>query len=322
MATAFITGGNGFLGSHLVESLVAQGHTVRALVRDPHRLRWLSPDSAELVPGDLHRPEALREGVAGADVVYHLAGITNARNEADMYRVNLEGTRAVLEACLGQETPPKLLFLSSQAAGGPSFDGTPVTEDAPPHPQSSYGRSKWDAEQLVQAHADELPVVIVRPPSVYGPRDAAFLTLFRSARHGVMPLPDGTKRISLVYVDDVVRGIELAAAQGKGTYNVTDGVEHEMEDFLRTIGQSVGRSVHILRIPAPLFVGGVWTWERVAGLVGKLPPMTVDRAREALCPDWICSDARARRELGYESRWSLADGVRQTTEWYRSEGWL
>jgi nucleoside-diphosphate-sugar epimerase len=321
MSTYFVTGGNGFLGSHLVDRLVSEGHSVRALVRNPRSLRFLDPEPVDLVPGDLHDPDALARGAAGADVVVHGAALTRAPTESEMMRVNLDGTRNVLTACLACETPPTLVFVSSQAAGGPSRDGHPVTEETPPRPRSSYGRSKLAAEEHLLAHAGELPVAVVRPPAIYGPRDDAFLFLFRQASRGMLTQPGRSSRLSIAHVDDVVTGLR-AAERGRGIYYVTDGVDHTNRDILEAIAAAVGVDARIVSIPSPLFVGAIWIWEKLARLGGTHPPITTDRAQDAVARDWISSDRRAREELGYASRWTLTDGMRDTARWYRAEGWL
>lgn len=321
MLTYFVTGGSGFLGSHVVDRLVDEGHDVRALVRNVETPRWLRTDGVTLVPGNLHDPRALCEGVSGADVVIHSAALTKARSEREMMHVNVEGTRLVLDACLERETPPVLVFISSQAAGGPSRDGNPVDETTDPDPRSSYGRSKIRAERLLLEQTDRLHVSIVRPPAIYGPRDDGFFFLFEQAQSGWMPHPSSARRISVAHVADVVAGIRLAE-HGRGVYYVTDGVEHELLDVLRAIASAIDSRARIIDIPAPLFVAAVWVWERVLRLAGKLPPMTADRALDAVARDWICTDRRAREELHFTSRFTLDVGMRDTAEWYFAEGWL
>jgi nucleoside-diphosphate-sugar epimerase len=322
MAVAFVTGGNGFIGSHLIESLLADGHTVRALVRDPVRTRWLPPATSEVLPGDLHHRDVLSQGIRGADVVYHLAALTRADTESEMRRVNLEGTRNVIEACLEPQVPPRLAFLSSQAAGGPSSDGRPVTESSPPAPRSWYGTSKLDAEKLVHGVSDRLSVVVLRPPSVYGPRDDAFLPLFRAAKRGLLILPRGARSLSVVHVDDLVRGARLAAETGRGTYYLTDGRNRPLPEILSAIAAAVKRSPRLVPVPQNVFVAGVWLTERLARWSGRRPPMTTDRAHDAVATDWICSDARAREELGYRSEVDLGEGMAATARWYGEAGWL
>jgi len=319
---AFVTGGNGFIGSHLIESLLADGITVRALVRDPSRIRFLPAHTSELVAGDLDDRDALAHGIRDADVVYHLAALTRADTEAEMREVNVTGTANLLQACLEASTPPRFVHLSSQAAGGPSPNGRPVTESTPPSPRSWYGASKLAAEELVLGHADRLSVAAVRPPSVYGPRDEAFLSLFKAARRGILPLPRGARGLAIIHVADLVAGTRLAAERGDGVYYLTDGENRPLRAILDAIAAAVGTRARVLSLPAEAFVAGVWLVEKTARALGARPPMTSDRAREATATDWICSDARARDELGYRSTVDLDAGMRETAAWYREAGWL
>jgi nucleoside-diphosphate-sugar epimerase len=322
MRTCFVTGAGGFIGSRLVEELLERGCHVRALVRDPARPRWLPAGRVEVVAGDMDNDAALARGARGADVVYHLAALTRARDPADLHLVNVEGTRRLVAACAAQTTPPRVVLVSSQAAGGPARDGHPVDETTTPRPVSAYGASKLAAERVLEARARDLPAAIVRPPSVYGPRDVAFLPLFRMARRGVLLLPGGLGALAIVHVDDLARGLALAGESGTGTYYLTDGARHDARGVGSAIIAATESKARVAEIPAPLFMATVWAVERCAHALGKRAPLTLDRAKDATARHWACSDARARRELGYASRHELAAAMRDTAAWYRSQGWL
>jgi len=171
-----VTGGSGFIGSHLVEILLAQGHAVRCLLRDPGRPRWLAGLPVEIQRGDCTDPASLISAVQGVEQVFHLAGVTRARRRRDYFLHNLRGTGNLLRACATADNPPRrFVFLSSQAAAGPSRDGRPLTEDDAPAPLTAYGLSKLAAEKAVLGYAHRLPTVVLRPSTVYGPRDRDFL---------------------------------------------------------------------------------------------------------------------------------------------------
>lgn len=136
------------------------------------------------------------------------------------------------------------------------------------------------------------------------------------------PRPPGARRLAIIHVADAVSGTRLAGERGHGTYFVSDGVAHPLDDVLDAIGRAVGTRVRHVPVPGALFAAGIWLWERVAALRGSSPPLTTDRTREVLKEDWILSDSRARRELGYRERWSIDEGMQATAAWYRREGWL
>jgi len=321
--TAFVTGGSGFIGSHLVDRLVEEGQHVRALLRDPSRPRWLRREGIEIIAGDLHDEDALRRGTRGADIVYHLAALTNSRTEAAMFRANLEGTQNVLRACREQSARARFVFLSSQAAGGPSPDGSLIAEDVEPAPRSWYGRSKIEAERFLEAERGSLALTIIRPPAVYGPRDDAFIVLFRAAaRFGILPLPRGAKRLSLVHVGDLIDGTRLVAERGQGTYYLSGGDPLPLASILTAIARATGRKTRLVTFHPYVLERLAHLAELAGRITGKDAPLTRDRAREAVNAEWVCSDARARAELGYAPRRTLSEGMRETAAWYRAEGWL
>jgi nucleoside-diphosphate-sugar epimerase len=186
---ALVTGGQGFVGSHLCERLVAQGHCVRVLARPSSDLRHLSGIEVEVVRADVTEPAGLPSAVAGCDVVFHVAGALKGLRERDFFRVNADGTRNLVGAAVVAE--PRLarfVYVSSLAAAGPSPGGsTPRTEEMPPEPLTWYGRSKLAGERAVRAVAG-LNWTIVRPAIVFGPREHDLLRYFRLARRGCLPV--------------------------------------------------------------------------------------------------------------------------------------
>ncbi|HEU5304939.1 MAG TPA: NAD(P)-dependent oxidoreductase, partial [Gemmatimonadales bacterium] len=182
---ALVTGATGFVGSHLAETLCQRGYEVTALARSPVKAAALANQGVRVVRGDLHDTAALDRAVEGQDVVYHVAGVVAARDEAEFLRGNREGTRNIVAAAeRGQR--PRFVLVSSLAAAGPAPRGAPLTGGEAPRPVTAYGRSKLAAEQTVAASS--LRWSIVRPPIVYGPRDREILKVFRLARLRIAPV--------------------------------------------------------------------------------------------------------------------------------------
>jgi len=322
-----VTGGTGFIGSHLVEALLAQGHEVRCLVRDTRRLGWISGlPSVMLAQGGMDEPHSLQEGMRGVDQVYHVAGLTRARAAREFFRVNAQGTRHLVRACL--ETPGgprRLVHLSSLAAVGPMPMATACAEDVPPRPVSPYGRSKLQGEAAVLGVRDRLHVTVLRPPVVYGPRDRGVLEVARWVGRGLLPMPAGPSRtLSLCYVEDLVTAL-LTAGEAKvpsgEIFHVASEGAFTWEQVGDALGEALGKHPTPLRIPVPILLALATGADALAWLTGRSSYFSRGRVREA-AGHWLCDTGKARRELGIVPRVGLRKGAAATVNWYRETGWL
>lgn len=285
---AFVTGGSGFIGSHLVELLVANDYQVTCTVRQTGNLRWLKPLLAgkhppiQLVTADLSNPDSPMPSLQGIDLVFHLAGLTKAFNADEYDRENAEATRRLIKACVEENGgKTRFLYCSSLAACGRSQDGKPLSEDAQSRPLTDYGKSKLKGELIAREYANRLPVTIIRPPAVYGPRDKHNFLFFQCIRKGVLPLIGNQEwQLSLVYVKDLVRGMHAAAISERTvgeTYFLSDGVVHPWWEVAQAIAQSLDKRPVRLRIPVFLLdVVSIFT-EAVARIAGK--PATLNRQK-------------------------------------------
>jgi dihydroflavonol-4-reductase len=320
-AGALVTGATGFVGSHLVETLVARGTRVRCLARARSDRRWL-PSSVEVATGSLDDPATLARAVAGVEVVYHLAALTSARRPADYDETNHRGVVRLLEVMAAHAPRARLVFCSSLAAAGPARAGRPLTEADPPGPVGPYGVSKSRAEAAVAAANRD--AVIVRPPAVYGPRDKDVLVAFRLAAHGVaIRTGPARQQLAFIHVRDLARGL-IRAGETPGAAGVyfVNGGNHSWEELIAAIGRAVGRQPTVVPLPAGVvrtagFLAGSWT-----RYIGGRPFLTRERAWDLLQPNWTCDDTRARTELAYRPTVTLEDGMRETAAWYRAQGWL
>ena len=326
---AFVTGGAGFVGSHLVEELMRRGYRVRALVRASPK--WLDGLDVELVTGDLQDTRALAAGVEGADTVFHVAGLTRARDQETLDAANVDGTLVLLET-VRQRAPDvrKVLVTSSLEAMGPNRlapDGTPLPalEIDVPEPISMYGHSKARMEAEVRKQFDDLPVVIVRPPAVYGPREADIFVMIKGASRGLFAVVgrSDVPRLSLVHVRDLVRGmVELAESDGTAgeTYFVgTRG--YSWDEVQQAMERALGRRTLRLSVPPALIGPAGVLAEGIGRVTGSLPPLTRDKA-EAARHTWICASSKAEAAVGYTPEIGLGEGMAETVDWYREAGWL
>ena len=322
-----MTGGTGFIGSHLVEALLKKGIQVRCLLRKTSDLKWLEGLPIEVNWGDCNDKNSLREAVEGVEQVFHLAGVTKAVHKKTYFEVNAFGTENLIHACL--ENNPriqKFIYLSSQAAAGPSRNGNKKKESDQCKPVSPYGQSKQMGEELAMAHAQELPLLILRPSAVYGPRERDIYTFFKLLSKRIKPcLPSKDQHISLCYVEDIIQAI-LLAAQVKGSsgeiFFLSDGQDYRLEEIGDIFAQAMGVNAFCIRVPEWMIIGMASFSEYLSKLSGKPPLLNKGKVEEILQRNWVCDITKAKTALGFEPHISLAQGAKLTFEWYKKENWL
>ena len=297
-----ITGGTGFVGTHLIDGALAAGHEVQALARRAQppreRLAWIA--------GSLDDRGALKALVDEADAVIHVAGVINAPDAAGFEQGNVAGTLAMLAAATAGGVR-RFVHVSSLAAREPSL--------------SLYGASKARAEELVQSSG--LDWAIVRPPAVYGPGDKETLELFRMAKRGLVLLPP-SGRVSLIHVGDLARLLLALSARGAAKRLVVEpddgtpgGWSHK--EFAKALGEAVGRRTVSLSTPRPLL--------RLAARIDRLvrrggAKLTPDRAAYFSHPDWVVTSGRFPPPDLWHPRTETRQGLAATARWYEAQGWL
>ncbi len=325
---ALVTGAPGFVGGHLVRELLGRGTRVRCLVRRAGVPEALAGLDVELVEGDVTKPSTLAAAVAGVDEVYHLAARLTAIRERDMLETNVRGTRNLLEAARASSRLARFVHCSSLAVAGPcGADGRPVVESTPCGPVTWYGRSKALAERAVLAFAAAgMPVTIVRPPVVYGPRDRGLLSVFQSVSRGVRPvLGRRPKSYSWVYGPDLAEAL-VVLGRHPATVGRTYFAGHEraapMEEFLDAVASALGRRTFALRVPESTVALLATASDLLAQATGSPGMLTRDKVHELRPTAWVCSSEAAARDVGWRATTPLAEGVGATVRWYREAGWL
>ena len=323
--TALITGASGFIGTRLRDALLDAGADVVAIRRagSPEAKRGRS------VVADYDDRDALRRLVDKEKpaFVYHVAGATKGVTYADFQRANVMPTRNLLDAI--REAHPGLrrfVHISSLASYGPSQKGKPLREDAPRRPIEFYGKSKLEAEQVVESAGDSIPWTIIRPSGVYGPGDVDYFELFKSVERGMNFFFGNRDRMfSAVYVDDLVRAVldavDLDQTRGKG-YFVCDGKPITWGEFQGHIVRASGRKVRTLNLPEALVslaaIGG-----EIATRFDKKPRLfNKQKALMGAQDAWTCTHDALRTDTGYAPTVDVVEGVKRTLGWYREKKWV
>ena len=331
-----ITGATGFIGSILVDSLLARlkqqndvEYKVLCLVRRTSSLTWLEKLPVELVHGDLFAPQggALIPVLPEISHVIHLAGATKARTASEYFRANGEATRHLLQLCARHAKKiQRFVYVSSLAAAGPSADGNPVTEDETPRPVSNYGRSKLAGEIACQEFCRELPITIIRPPAVYGPREKDIYQYFKQVNTGVrLRFGWRERRMSLIHAQDLVNGILHASEHPRAageTYFMTNSRPYDWHELGAALTKAMQKKTISLTVPefiAPVLAA----FGALGAMITRKPALlNFDKINELRQYYWVCSGEKARQQIGFTPALSIQEGLQQTYRWYKENEWL
>jgi dihydroflavonol-4-reductase len=321
---ALLTGGTGFIGSHLAEFLLKKGAEVFALVRDPHNLKWLKGLNIHLLNGNLLSIPSLPSEI---DYVFHIAGLTNSSDVADYYTVNQQGTASLFKSLHDQEIlPKKIICLSSLAAVGPSFDEKPIQEGDVPRPITHYGKSKLMGEVEALKFKEVYPIVILRAPAVIGPRDKDFLHYFKWIKKGALPAIGSKQRyMSVCYVKDLVRALYICSQKERESgeiFNIGDANPCSYDQFGEMAGRAMGKKLKKVKIPIPIG----YIVASIADIAGKISKrssiLNLDKFKQMKQRGWIADMRKAREELSFQPRYSLQEAIQETVNWYLEHNWL
>ena len=344
MSICTVTGATGFIGSHLVKKLLENGETVRCLFRASSNLDRLNGLDVELLQTDFSDSDSLKCGIQGSDTVYHCAGCIAAVHKEEMFQTNCENTKRLAQACMNSDSVPKFMYVSSLAAGGPMpGKDAPLREEwMTENPVSIYGKSKLAAEMELRKISPHLPISVIRPPMVLGPDDKSALKMFQAIQDTGFHCCPGWERkhYTVVFSDDVVQTLVLAAEKGtrltdctesgnpknsyqSGIYYVARDENPEYGELGEIIGKKLGRKWTIAwHFARPVF----WTLSAIIDSVNRLRGrssiLNLDKAAEAIAGNWICSNEKAKKELGFVADGDLSSHLDEVIAGYRARGWL
>ena len=326
-AAVVVTGSTGFIGSHLIDYLVGHGCTIHALVRETSDQRWLNKsDQVKVHVVDFAKSSPI-SCLEKADYVFHCAGLTKAKTRDDYFCGNVFSCEVLYERCVAiGSNLNAIVHLSSLAAAGPSVQGEAVQEKDPCNPVTYYGESKLAGERIALNYSSLLPIVIIRPPVVYGPREENFFIYLKTLSQGWnIKLGTTRRELSLVYVTDLVRAMVRAAVcypKNEKIYYVTDGEHHIWNDISGSAMKILNVRAKALFIPKVLLTFLSNISETLAWFSPK--PALFDRQRVIdICQtSWIASPKSFFESHDFQPKYNLAKGLKETIDWGKKNNWL
>lgn len=324
MKKIVITGANGFLGSTITKRLLNEGYEVISLVRNGSDTSLL-PENSNIKFVDYNSSSDLIRIFSDADVIIHNAGLTKAKNWKAYKEVNVDLTKRIVDLFNINPTIEHLIFLSSQAAAGPSLDNTPLDEDLRCHPVSLYGKSKLMAENLIRTKVEK-KWTIIRPASIFGPGDKDFLQLFKMIKKHIMLYPIQKEKIfSMIYSDDVAELINLVIIKPETVGQIFFAANNESYKQVEIIGyiESIMDSfVNHFVIPEFLLkiISGIF--ELFSRITGKINVINMERMKEFRLDNWQISNKKSKDLLGFAPKYEIYEALHKTYQWYLEKGWL
>jgi len=321
-----VTGGTGFVGSHVVELLLERGHELSCLVLPSEGRLWAEGLPVAFHEGSVGDPGSLLPFLEGCDAIVHVAGLTRSSTEEGFVAVNVAGAANVARAALSLSPAPRhMIAMSSLAAVGPCPLGSCLDEDAPLRPLTSYGRSKAAMEAELGRLGDRLPMTFIRAPAVYGPRDRDILEYFKLVRRGLRVIVGARNVMSLLYVKNLALAIAdmlLEPAAFNQAFFLADEGEWDWDQLCEEIEASLGVRARRVHVPEWVVAAAAGFVELARPFLRKAPLLSREKLVEMRQERWVVSTEKARRLFGYRPGYSMRDAIAETARWYEAEGWI
>jgi nucleoside-diphosphate-sugar epimerase len=314
----FVTGGTGFIGSHLVKLLNKNGIKPDCLIRT--KPKWLKGCDYYAVKGSSFKKEEVRKSLLKTNYVFYLAGVTKAKNYEDYVAGNLIPFMEFYNTLIEIKAPVKWIgYISTMAINRPHKDGSPITIKDDFDPISDYGKAKMLVEKFLETRK-EFPIFISRLPGVYGERDMDFLEYFKMVKNGIIPIVGNEKiTTSLIYVEDVVYAL-YSAFKNKitGKYYLSDGNFYTYKEIGKVSRKILNKNAIYVKIPllAAKTAARINEFFTTSNIVSK------QKMDEISAGNWICENKRAKADLNWHPKYDIKDGFVKTIEWYKENKYL
>ncbi|MES2457286.1 MAG: NAD(P)-dependent oxidoreductase [Bacteroidota bacterium] len=323
-----ITGATGFVGYHLIEKALAAGLEVYCAVRASSDTSHLSDFSIQYLDLNYRDRDQLITVLEEHQFSYiiHAAGTTKAKTAEDYNSINAGYTQNLaLAAVQAKIKLEKFVFVSSLAALGPLSDlSLEIQDDKPGHPVTNYGASKLLAEQYL-LEVKELPLIVIRPTAVYGPREKDIFILFKSINGGLEPYIGSFKQqLSFIYVKDLAAVIiqALFSAETGKSYNVSDGQAYDRYVLAKEVKKALNKKTFMFHIPIGIVRLMAAGMDLLYSRSKSTPTLNKEKMAELTAVNWACSIEHAKRDLAYSPKFNLESGIKDTVKWYKENNWL
>ncbi len=324
---ALVTGGTGFVGSHLVDLLLSKNFEVWCIVRKSSNLRWLKGKNVKLIDFGLNDQNSLKNAIKNVNYIYHVAGVVKSKTKEGYFQGNVETTRNLLDTVIeNQITLKRFVIVGSLTASGPSLDGIPVDENTSCNPITTYGMSKLEEERVALTYKDKIPITICRAPAVYGERDTEIFIYFKTFSKGLTTLIGfDEKKLSLIHVLDLVNGIFLASNSEKsiGQIYFISSEEFYSWDQINKITASIfNKKPLVVKIPhiVVYLIAGIAQFFSLFS--SKAATLNIEKAKDLTQKYWICNTQKAKDHFNYTQNISIEEGIKRTIDWYKEQGWI
>ncbi len=324
---AVVTGGTGFVGSHLVDLLLSKNYEVWCIIRKSSNTKWLKGKDVKLIDCGLNNKADLKNVIREVDYIYHVAGVVKSKSKEGYFTGNVETTKNLLDTVVENNVKLKrFVVVGSLTATGPSLNGVAVDEKTICNPITTYGKSKLEEEKLALSYKDKIPITICRAPAVYGERDTEIFIYFNTFSKGLTTLIGfDEKKLSLIHVLDLVNGIYQASISDKavGEIYFLSSEEYYTWDQINKITASIlNKKPIVIRIPHSIVYLIAAIAQFLSYFSSKAATLNIEKAKDLTQKYWICNTQKAKDHFNYKQYISIEEGIRRTINWYKEQGWI